>query len=170
MMIIRAAQAKDFATIHSLVQAAFSSAEHSDGTEHYLVAALRKDVAYIPSLSLVAEIDGTIVGHIMFTKATIEKQTILALAPLSVAPTYQQQGIGKALIHEGHRIAKELGYDYSVVLGSERYYPKLGYVPADTFGIKAPFDVPRENFMAYRLNPEASILKGTLVYAKAFGL
>ena len=60
---------------------------------------------------------GKIVGHIMFTKAMVGNKAVLALAPLSVLPEYQKKGIGAALIKEGHRIAGELGYGYSVVLG-----------------------------------------------------
>ena len=84
----------------------------------------------------------------MFTKAKVEDKVVLALAPLSVLPEYQRQGVGTALIEEGHRIAKELNYEYSIVLGSETYYPRTGYLPANMFGITAPFEVPQENFMA----------------------
>lgn len=95
--------------------------------EQDLVNALRQSVAYIPELSLVTEIDGRIAGHIMFTKVQIGESVQLALAPLSVLPEYQRQGIGSALIREGHKRAGELGYGYSIVLGSEAYYPKAGY-------------------------------------------
>ena len=60
-------------------------------------------------------------------------------------------GIGVSLINAGHKIAKELGYVYSIVLGSQQYYPKSGYLPADKFGIMPPFDVPSENFMACKI-------------------
>ena len=106
----------------------------------------------------------------MFTKAKVEDTVVLALAPLSVLPEYQRQGVGTALIKEGHRIARELNYGYSIVLGSEKYYPRVGYVPADLFGIKAPFDVPRENFMAYKLKDDAGKVCGVLKYAKEFGI
>lgn len=167
-MIIRKERAADYKTVYSVIKKAFDSAEHADGNEAELVNALRKGNSFIPQLSLVAEIDKNIVGHILFTKATIEKNTILALAPLSVLPEYQKQGIGTALIKEGHRIARELGYGFSVVLGSENYYPKVGYLPADTFGIKSPFDVPRENFMAYKLNENARNVRGMIRYAEEF--
>lgn len=169
-MVIRQEEAKDRSTIYSLVKRAFETAEQTDGNEHDLVNALRKGKAYIPELSLVAEIDGKLVGHIMFTKAEVGGAIVLALAPLSVLPEYQRQGVGTALLQEGHRIARELGYGYSIVLGSETYYPRVGYLPADTFGIKAPFDVPRENFMAYRLNDSVPALCGTLRYAEEFGI
>ena len=71
---------------------------------------------------------------------------------------------------KGHEAAGKLGYDYAVVLGHVEYYPKAGYVPAGRYGIKAPFDVPDENFMAVRLNDKAENLNGTVQYDKAFGI
>ncbi len=168
--MIRRAEKNDYNEIYSVIKVAFASAEHADGNEQDLVVELRLGDSYIPELSLVYEMDGKIVGHILFTKATVGDQTILALAPLSVLPEYQRRGIGLSLIKFGHRIAKGLGYKYSVVLGSETYYTKAGYVPADTLGILPPFDVPRENFMAHKLCENASAIYGTIKYAKEFGI
>lgn len=168
--MIRQERTEDYETVYDVIKEAFDSAEHADGNEPELVNALRKGNGFIPQLSFVAEIDGKIVGHILFTKATIENRTVLALAPLSVLPEYQRRGIGTALIKEGHRIAGELGYGFSVVLGSENYYPRVGYLPADTFGIQPPFDVPRENFMAYKLNENAPNVSGIMKYAEEFGI
>ncbi len=75
-----------------------------------------------------------------------------------------------SLIREGHRIAEKLGYAYSIVLGSEKYYPKAGYVPADRFGIRPSFDVPRENFMAFKMKRDAPSLCGVMKYAEEFGI
>ena len=169
-MHIRKEETKDHETVYSVVKSAFDSAEHADGNEQDLVNALRKSSAFIPELSLVAETDGKIAGHIMFTKAEIGNNVVLALAPLSVLPEYQGKGIGTALIKEGHRIAEELGYEYSIVLGSEHYYPRTGYIPSDEFGIKPPFDVPRENFMVYKIKKNAPDIHGTVRYAKEFGI
>ena len=108
-MIIRCEEPKDQNVIYSVVKRAFECAPHTDGTEHELVNALRNSAAYIPELSLVAEIDGRLVGHILFTKAEVGGTVVLALAPLSVLPDYQRQGVGTALIQEGHRRAKALG-------------------------------------------------------------
>ena len=168
--IIRRETPEDHQAVYELVENAFASAEHSDGNEQDLVTALRKSGAFIPELSLVAEYDGKIAGYLLFTKARVGKQEVLALAPLAVSPDMQRQGIGTALIREGHRIARELEYSYSVVLGSETYYPRMGYVPAEQFGIHVPDGMPRENFMAVRLNEHAGNLRGEMIYAAEFGI
>lgn len=86
MMIIRQEKSNDYETVYRVVKAAFDSAEQADGNEQDLVNNLRKGDAFIPELSLVAEVDGRIVGHILFTKAMVGADTVLALAPLSVIP------------------------------------------------------------------------------------
>lgn len=95
---------------------------------------------------------------------------MLALAPLSVKPQYQRQGIGTALIREGHRLAGGMGFSYSLVLGSETYYPRMGYVPAAEYGIEVPEGFPSENFMAARLREDAPAIHGAVTYAEEFGL
>ena len=169
-MVIRRENESDYESIYDVVKTAFESADHADGNEQDLVNALRNGDSYISELSLVVEIDGIIVGHVMFTKALVGDMSVLALAPLSVIPEFQRKGVGTALITEGHRIAADLCFAYSVVLGSENYYPKFGYVPADTIGIQAPFDVPRENFMAYKLRKDAPEACGVMRYAGEFGI
>lgn len=170
MIVIRQETSADYEAVYQVVKAAFASAEHSDGNEQDLVTALRHGNSFIPALSFVAECEGKIVGHILFTKAEICGTTQLALAPLSVLPEYQRQGIGSALIRRGHEVARELGYAYSVVLGSEFYYPKFGYVPASRYGIFPPFEVPDKNFMAFPLQETVPELSGVLHYAEEFGI
>ena len=170
MVEIRQENKNDYEEIYNVVKTAFETAEHSDGNEQDLVVALRNSDSFIPELSLVAKKDNKIVGHILFTKVKIGNHEELALAPLAVLPEYQKQGIGSKLIQQGHKIAKELGYHYSIVLGSETYYPKFGYVPAIQYGIKAPFEVSNENFMAIKLNDTDVEIKGTVQYAKEFGI
>ncbi len=170
MLEIRQENKNDYEKVYMVVKTAFETAEHSDGNEQDLVVALRNSDNFIPELSLVAIKDNKIVGHILFTKIKIGNHEELALAPLAVLPEYQKQGIGSKLIQQGHKIAKELGYHYSIVLGSETYYPKFGYVPAIQYGIKAPFDVSDKNFMAIKLNDIDIEIKGTVQYAKEFGI
>ena len=66
--------------------------------------------------------------------------------------------------------AYQLGYEYSIVLGHSNYYPKAGYVPASQYGIKAPFEVEDENFMAVSLSWNKNKLNGIMEYDKAFGI
>ena len=170
MLEIRQENKKDYAEVYNVIKKAFMSAEHCDGNEQDLVVNLRESNNFIPELSLVAIDDNKIVGYILFTKIRIGKYEELALAPLAVLPEYQKQGIGKKLIEEGHKKAKKLGYHYSIVLGSERYYPKFGYVPASKYGIKAPFEALNENFMAIKLNDTDVKITGVVEYAKEFGI
>ena len=165
-MIIRQETPKDYVAVYQLIKESFASAKHCDGNEQDLVAALRKSTSFVPELSLVAEINGEIAGHILFTEAKITSETVLVLAPLSVLPKFQRQGIGSALIKAGHTIAKEMGYSYCVVLGSETYYPRFGYLPAIQFHIEVPKGIPSSNFMAICLNSQAKPLSGTVTYAK----
>ena len=85
-MYIRQEQTADYDSVYQIVKKAFESAEHCDGNEQDLVVALRKSKSFIPELSLVAMEDGKMVGHILFTKASVRHMEVLALAPLSVLP------------------------------------------------------------------------------------
>lgn len=170
MLKIRQESPNDYKEVYNVAKIAFKTTEHSDRNEHDLVTALRNSNNFIPELSLVAIKDNKIIGYILFTKIKIGEYEEIALAPLAVLPQYQRKGIGRKLIEEGHKIAKELGYHYSIVLGSENYYPKFRYVPAIQYGIKAPFEVPNENFMAIKLNDTDAEIKGTVEYAKEFGI
>lgn len=158
-MKIRQEIPDDYPAVYTVIQAAFAAAAHSDGTEQGL-----------PALSLVAEQDGQVIGHILFSRVDIGGQAALALAPLAVLPAFQRQGVGSALVQAGHRIAAGLGYSYAVVLGSETYYPRFGYRPAGAFGIAAPFAAPPENFMAIRLRDDAPAVHGVVRYDPAFGI
>lgn len=169
-IIIRQETPEDYKEVYELIAEAFASAEHADGNEQDLVVALRKGNSFIPELSLVAVSDGVVAGHILFTKAKVGNDEVLVLAPLSVKPQYQRRGIGKALIMEGHKIAKRLGYQYSLVLGSETYYPQTGYVPAEQFGIEVPGGIPSCNFMAVKFREDAKPVRGKVTYPKEFGM
>ena len=93
----------------------------------------------------------------------------LALAPLAVAPAYQKKGIGGRLIGQGLAAAKELGFSSVIVLGHSGYYPRFGFQKASKWGIKCPFEVPDEVFMALELTPRAlSGHAGTVQYPSEF--
>lgn len=173
MINIRVEQELDYKIVEDVIENAFLNAEFTDNQEHNLVNRLRKSSEFIPELSLVAEIDNKIVGHILFTKINIEsnKESFesLALAPLSVLLDYQNKGIGKALMNYGLEVAKNLGYESVVVLGHENYYPKFGFKKASEFDIKPPFEVPDEAFMVLELKENGlKNVSGIVEYSNAF--
>ncbi|SIT24857.1 Predicted N-acetyltransferase YhbS [Chryseobacterium ureilyticum] len=176
MITIRQEEEKDYQQVFQLTEEAFREMEHSDHQEHFLVEKLRDSEAFIPELSLVAEDEnGNIAGHILFTKLKIvngsESFESLALAPVSVKPEFQNQGIGGQLIREGHDIAGKLGYQSVILIGHEKYYPKFGYEKTSNFGISFPFDIPEENGMAIELVPDGlKNRKGIVKYPKEFGI
>ncbi|MGW6385149.1 GNAT family N-acetyltransferase, partial [Peribacillus butanolivorans] len=144
----------------------------SDKKEHELVYRIRKSDAFIPYLSLVA-VNKEIVGHILLSKIKINNDNqfaeSLALAPVSVLPAYQNKGIGRLLTLEALKKAKELEYNSVVVLGHPEYYPKFGFEKASLWGIKAPFEVPEEAFMALELQANALYnISGVVEYPSAF--
>lgn len=170
---IRQEQEKDYRAVYELVKLAFSDMPKSDGTEHFLVDKLRVSDAFIPELSLVAELNGQLVGHILITKIQIENehQSIesLTLAPVSVHPDVQRKGIGGALIKVAHEIAKSLDYQSVVLLGHANYYPRFGYEKTSKYGIKLPFPASEENCMIIELQPNAlKDVSGIVKYPKAF--
>lgn len=172
-ILIRKETTKDFSIVKQIIKFAFQTIEYSDQTEHLLVERLRNSDAYIPELSLIAELNGQLVGHIILTKIKIKNETMsfssLALAPVSVLPEFQGKGIGGQLILEAHRIAKELKYKSIVLLGHADYYPKFGYKKASDFNIKIPFEAPDENCMAIELIKDGlKNVSGTVEYSKAF--
>lgn len=170
MLKIRQENINDYEQVYNVIKTAFEEAEHSDGNEQDLVTALRKSSSFIPELSLVAVNENKVIGYILFTKVKVGDSIELALAPLAVLPEYQRKGVGTMLIKEGHRIAKKLNYNYSIVLGSNEYYTRFGYIPATKYNIKAPFDVEDECFMAIKLNENAETINGTVEYDEVFGI
>lgn len=168
-IIIRQEHENDYKQVFKVVQMAFDNERFSNKDEHNLVERLRTSKAFVPELSLVAEVNNMIVGHLLFTEITIGAEIALALAPVSVLPDYQGLGIGSQLIKTGHEIAKSLGYEAVVLLGHEGYYPRFGYVKASLYDIKAPFDVPDENFLVLELKENhLKKFSGVVEYAPEF--
>jgi putative acetyltransferase len=159
-------------TIDDIVRRAFDGRDD----EPALVAALREGPTYIHDLALVALANGATVGFVMLTTVELvpddearPPQDVLALAPLAVDPDHQNHGVGGALVDAALRRAARRSEPFVVVLGSDRYYPRFGFVPAASAGIKGPFPVPDEHFMIRRLPAFRSAVPGTIRYPPAFG-
>lgn len=141
--------------------------------EGCLVDALRRGETFVPELSLVAEFDDSLVGHILFSKIQIQDGVVahpaLALAPLAVLPEYQRQGIGSRLVAEGLAACARRGTEPVVVLGHPDFYPRFGFRPASQFGIYPPFRVPDEVFMVWAADwDQMKQIRGKVVYPPAF--
>lgn len=170
---IRQESSKDVKEIEEVVRAAFTSRNRNDPDEHHLVNKIRKTEAFIPGLSLVALEKDSVVGHVLLSKIMVEGNGevvgSLALAPVSVAPSYQNKGIGAQMIRTVLKRAEEMGYESVIVLGHDAYYPRFGFRPASHWNIKAPFDVPDEAFMALELTDcGLDGVEGTVKYSEAF--
>ena len=117
---LRQENSSDYPIIAEVIQSAYKDVSYSNHREQLMVERLRNSAAFIPQLSLVAEVDHEIVGHVLLTKIAIHHQgkstASLALAPLSVAPEFQGKGVGSKLVAEAHRLANELGYQSVTVL------------------------------------------------------
>ena len=159
---------EDAAALRDLLLAAFPTADEAD-----LVESLRVDAnAWIDGLSWIAHADGDPrpVAQALLTRAHIEGQPVLALAPCAVLPTQQRRGAGSAAIRAALEAAREQGENLVIVLGHADYYPRFGFRPASRLGVTAPFDVPDEAFMALALDPSRPTRRGQIEYPSAFGV
>ncbi len=141
--------------------------------EGLLIEKIRGMDGFDPSLSLLAEIEGDVVGHILFSPIHIETESgnvpALALAPMAVLPEYQKRGIGSQLVRAGLDVSRQAGHAIVVVLGHPDYYPRFGFQRASQFGVRSPFDVPDDAFMVQGLIPKAlDAVTGVVRYPSAF--
>jgi putative acetyltransferase len=166
MLIIRAETEADHPAVRRVNECAFSRANEAD-----LVDALRKNAW--PQVSLVAELDGQVVGHIFFSPVLIESEassfTALGLAPMAVLPSLQRQLIGSELVRRGLEACRSIGHEVVVVLGHSEYYPRFGFVPAGQKGLTCEYTVPEEAFMVAELSEGALAgRKGVVKYRPEF--
>lgn len=162
----------DHADVYALVAAAFGQPDEAE-----LVVRLRQSSGFVPELSIVMHnLDHQLLGHVLFSRCKIlddegYETESLALAPLSVLPAYQRQGIGKGLVRHGLLVARELGFGSVIVLGDPAYYGRFGFQPAEDWAIHAPFPVPPGALQVLELHPGAlSSAWGTVQYDPAFQL
>jgi len=165
-MIIREEQPSDIEKIWEVNSEAFASEAEAN-----LVNALR--ISGCTYVSLVAETENKIVGHILFTPVELSgnenKLKIMGLAPMAVLSQYQNKGIGSKLVKAGIKHCRSLDVDAVVVLGYPDYYPKFGFVPTVKYGIKSEYEVPDEVFMILELTPGSlNNHEGVIKYHEAF--
>jgi putative acetyltransferase len=140
--------------------------------EAMLVDALRSADG---AISLVAEIELRIVGHILFTPVQVEGMqavgSAVGLAPMAVMPEYQRAGIGSQLVRAGLEVCRSLGHVLVVVVGHPGYYPRFGFVPATTRGLEYERPLPPGVFMVLELKPGSlSGARGIARYRPEFSM
>ena len=162
MISIRRERPEDIAVIRTLNETAFDQSAEAD-----IIDALRDVCADV--LSLVAESDDEIVGHILFSPVTIEggsqSRQGMGLAPMAVTPDRQRQGIGSELVQAGLEILRKQGCPFVIVLGHPAFYPRFGFVPASRYGLISQWEgVPDAAFMVLVL--DASSMAGVTGVAR----
>lgn len=162
-ILIRDETEDDYAAITNVTIDAFKTLAISSHTEQFVIEALR--AAHVLTLSLVAEKDGCVVGHIAFSPVDISDGTQhwYGLGPVSVAPEYQRQGIGKSLIEAGIARLKACGAKGCCLVGHPDYYKKLGFKNISGLMVDG---VPHEVF--FSLPFDSHIPQGTVNFHEAF--
>ena len=165
---IRAEKPQDVEQISEIHRIAFGS-----DAEPEPVLAIRRSEGFYPELSLVAESDGRLVGHILFSGISIQSGAhtypALSLAPMAVVPEYQNRGIGTALVRRGQEECRRLRHRIVIVIGHPEYYPRFGFEPAGSRGLSLEFEVPDEAFMVLELEEGVlNTISGVVKYPEAF--
>ncbi|SDH06758.1 GNAT family N-acetyltransferase [Roseospirillum parvum] len=170
-MIIREMTDSDLGAVLEVERRAFESKTEADLTRDLLA-----DPSAAPRLSLVALEGGRIVGHALFTQASVSgsppRPRASVLAPLAVVPEAQRQGIGAALMHSGLRRLAEQGIELVFLVGHVAYYPRFGFRPAAPLGFVAPLAIPPEHADAWMVCPlrpgAADAASGPVAWADTF--
>lgn len=162
-IVIRPETSEDISAITEVTVAAFAALENSNHTEQFIIEALRSAKAL--KVSLVAELDGRVVGHIAFSPVSISDGTKnwYGLGPVSVLPKYQHIGIGKLLIQKGLSLLKDLGAKGCCLVGHPEYYRKLGFQNVTGLSLEG---FPQEVFFA--LSFEGAFPQGNVMFHEGF--
>jgi len=151
VLTIRPEESQDQEPVQHLNLAAFEN-----GPEATLVDVLRASCKEY--LAFVAEEDGVVVGHILFTPVTVDGSNSvgMGLAPMAVLPSHQRKGVGSRLVRHGVGHLRQSGYPFVIVLGHPEFYPRFGFEPASRYRLVSQWEgVPDEAFMVVVLDPDA---------------
>jgi putative acetyltransferase len=164
---VRPEQPGDVEAIDDVVSAAFL-AGFGTTTEAGLIRTMRQRGELVAELTLVAEVDGRIVGHIAFSEVTLDGRAArgLGLAPVAVAPDVQASGIGSLLITTALERAEQLGWQFVVLVGHPGYYPRFGFAPAAAAGLRGDYG-DHDGWMVRPLG-EAVVPSGHVRYCSSF--
>ena len=157
-LIIRRETRQDYRAVENLVRESFWNVYRPGCTEHYVLHCLRDDPAFVPELDLVMELDGELIGQVIYVRSHIllsdgNTLPILTFGPIGVAPNYKRQGYGKKLLDVSLDMARKLGTGAVAITGNIDFYGKSGFVPAKEKGVRYADDPEADYFLIKELIP-----------------
>lgn len=157
-IIIRQERKDEHRNVEALTREAFWNVYRPGCMEHYVLYCFRDDPAFVPELDLVMELDGELIGHIMYVRSEIQcddgrRVPIMTFGPISIAPGYKRQGYGKLLLDDSMERARAMGAGAIAITGNILFYGKSGFVPAKTKGIRYADDPEADYFLVKELIP-----------------
>ncbi len=173
-IMLRLEQPDDYREVDTVTREAFWNIHVPGCDEHYLTHSMRTSEDFIKELAYVALDGDKIVGNIMYTRSLIHGDNgklyvVLCYGPISVLPEYQGNGIGTKLIEHTKKLAREMGYTAILIYGDPKYYKRVGFVPAETYGIGAENDTYLDSLLACELVSGAlSNCKGRFFESSAY--
>ena len=157
-LIIRKETPADYRIVENLTREAFWNVYRPGCLEHYVLHTFRTDPAFVPELDLVMELDGEIIGHVMYVRSAIRSDDgryipMMTFGPISIAPACQRQGYGKKLLEYSMEKARELGAGVLAITGNIDFYGKSGFEVAKTRGVRYADDPEADYFLIAELEP-----------------
>lgn len=157
-IIIRNERKEDYRKVENLTREAFWNDYHPGCTEHYVLHCYRNDPAFVPELDFVMELNGELIGQIIYVRSEIDcddgrKLPIMTFGPIGIAPEYKRQGYGKRLLDYSMEKAKGMGVGVLVITGNILFYGKSGFVPAKTKGVRYADDPDADYLLVKELIP-----------------
>lgn len=157
-IIIRNETKEDYKKVENLTREAFWNVYRPGCSEHYVLHSYRSDPAFVPELDFVMELNGELIGQVIYVRSEIEcaggrKLLIMTFGPISIAPKYKRRGYGKRLLDYSMEKAREAGAGALAITGNILFYGKSGFVPAKTKGVRYADDPEADYFLIKELTP-----------------
>ena len=155
---IRLETERDHRAVENLTREAFWNVYRPGCLEHYVLHCYRDDPAFVPELDFVMELDGELIGQVIYVRSEIlcedgRKVPIMTFGPISIAPAYKRKGYGKRLLEYSMAQARKLGAGALAITGNIDFYGKSGFVPAKTKGVRYADDPVADYFLICELEP-----------------
>ena len=162
-LTIRLETENDYRNTENLTRESFWNVYRPGCMEHYVLHRYRSDPAFVPELDFVMELDGEMIGQVIYVRSEIlcddgRRVSIMTFGPICIAPDYKRKGYGKRLLDYSMEKAREMGAGALAITGNIDFYGKSGFVPAKTKGVRYADDPEADYFLIKELTP--GFLKG----------